>query len=135
MNDALFHDAFFDLTLPAELFDHQGHIRLAFIVLSQRPFGEALTTLRDGIRAYATHLGAPEKYHETITVAFASLVNAAMAEDEARGQACTDGLAFAERHPELLDSEVLYHHYDRATLHSEQAKHVFLLPRRMSAAP
>ena len=124
MDDATFVARFEDGTLPEAEFDHRGHVRLAYLYLGTYGFGGTLDRISSGIRAFATAHGAPEKYHETITVAFVSIVN----ERRAKHTPPLPWNAFVERNPELLDSRLLSHYYARETLKSEQARRTFVLP-------
>src|SRR5215469_15084836 len=74
LSDAEFLAAFHACLLPPACFRHVDHLRLAWLHLHQHPLEVATDNVRNGIRAYATHLGRPEFYHETITVAWTSLI-------------------------------------------------------------
>ncbi len=67
LNDANFIKQFEQLTLPPEQFSHTGHIRLAWLYLSNNKREEAIEKAKRGIKAYAESLGAKDKYHTTIT--------------------------------------------------------------------
>jgi hypothetical protein len=81
--------------------------------------------MRAAIQRYAASLGRPEKYHETLTVAFMCLVNA----HRQRG-GYGDWEDFARLNPELFDSGVLRDYYEPATLASPLARTTFVLERR-----
>jgi len=123
MTDDDFADAFeAGNLLPAE-FDHRAHLRAAFCELRRRPFLEACIAMRDGLRDIARRAGRPRLYHETITVAFMSLVSQRLAQ--------RPGLAwdeFVAAHPELSDRALLGTWYDRELLESELARATFVLP-------
>jgi hypothetical protein len=109
---------------PSE-FGHAGHVRAAYLYLRAGEFPAALARTRRAIRRYATHLGKPESYHETITVAYLALIQQHLCE---RG----DGggwSAFERGNPELLDPGLLFKYYPQAQLASELARKVFVLPR------
>lgn len=129
MSDDDFLADFEACTLPEAEFDHRGHVRLAFILLRRRGFEQGIAGLRAGIRAYATSLGAPDKYHETITVAFAALVHEALELDAGRGEDTSSFEGFVGRHPHLLDKHILLRHYTPEVLASDHAKRCFVLPR------
>ena len=63
-------------TLPPEHFNLAGHVRLACHYLAQHSLEEAIVRTCATIRSYATHLGAADKYHATITVALVRLLRA-----------------------------------------------------------
>ena len=124
MDDDTFLRRFEDLTLPESDFDHRAHVRLAYLYLTRHGFAEALARLSAGIRAFATANGAPAKYHETVTVAFVSIINERLNEQGAGG----GWQAFLERNTELLDRRLLSHYYAPETLRSEVARRAFVLP-------
>jgi len=129
MTDAELLARFEALTLPPTEFRHREHVRLAFAMLSDADdFGAAALRYRTALRRFATHVGAPGKYHETITWAYLALVHQRM-HDHPGG----DSLALLERCPELLDhvGGALARHYDvRAVTASEVARRIFVLPER-----
>ena len=63
-----------DCTLAEEEFDHAGHVRAAYLYLQSGDFVESLERMRRAIRNYAGSLGNPDRYHETITVAYVALI-------------------------------------------------------------
>ncbi|MEM6724316.1 MAG: hypothetical protein AAF598_09780, partial [Bacteroidota bacterium] len=69
MTNTQFETAFRDLSLDPQLFDHVGHLRLAYIHLKQYGEDQAIENICQQIPAFASHHGAPEKYHCTLTVA------------------------------------------------------------------
>jgi hypothetical protein len=50
------------------------HVRVAWWYARHHPWRTALNLFQDNLRAFATAHGKPERYHETITVAFMALV-------------------------------------------------------------
>ena len=128
MTDTEFLLAFEAATLPPQAFDHRAHLRAACLYLSARPFLEACIAMRDSLRRYAAHIGKAGLYHETVTVAFMSVV--------AERLAAEPGLSWQgllERHPELCERGLLDRYYDPARLASEAARARFVLGERMSA--
>lgn len=125
MTDSEFLLAFEAATLPPQAFDHSAHLRAACLYLGQHPFLEACIAMRDALRRYAAHIGRAGLYHETVTVAFMSVV--------AERLAAQPGLrweALLERHPELCDRGLLERYYDPARLGSEAARARFVLNER-----
>lgn len=113
------------LTLPAAQFDHRTHVRVAWWYLRHDNRDAAVDRFRQSVKAFATSLGAAEKYHETITVAYMLLI--------ADRSAQTPDLCWEEffaRWPELFAQTppLLSIHYSRALLESSQARHTFVLP-------
>lgn len=69
LSDQQFLQQFESLELAPELFNHQGHIRLAMLYLQKYELSEAIRQTADRIRTYACSLGAGHKFHLTMTVA------------------------------------------------------------------
>jgi hypothetical protein len=128
VTDEEFLRALESCTLPESEFGHHAHVRAGYLYLKKSDFAEALDRIRRSIRAYATHHGKPDRYHETITVAYLALIQQCIFE---RG----DGggwVIFAQSSPELFNPELLARFYERDVLESKMARRVFLLPRSKS---
>jgi hypothetical protein len=110
-------------------FGHAAHVRAAYLYLQESDFAEALGRISQAIRNYANHLGKPDRYHETITVAYLALIQQHICE---RGNA-GGWLAFARDNVELFQPDLLRRFYSRAQLDSEMARQIFLLPAQVSA--
>jgi len=78
MNDREFLRAFHESTLSSEDFRHNGHLRLAWLVLRRHSLEEALPLLSGGIRQYASSKGASGTYNETLTQFWVRMVNRAI---------------------------------------------------------
>ncbi len=65
---------FENTSLDPRYFNHLGHLRIAWIYLKQYPTEQAIKKIAAGINRYATALGAPEKFHMTITIALAQII-------------------------------------------------------------
>jgi hypothetical protein len=64
-SDEDFLRAFEDLSFPADLFHHREHIHLAWLYLKSTDASRAAEHMSEGIRRFANHHGAPQKYHHT----------------------------------------------------------------------
>ncbi len=123
-------------TYPGEDFRHRAHVRLAWLCLREHGFESGLERVRGLIQRYAAALGATGKYHETLTRAWAELVQVGL--DAAPGATSFD--AFLEARPELCDSRLLERYYRKETLDSLDARAGWVppdrapLPARMSRA-
>lgn len=102
-------------------FHHRDHLRVAFAMLQVMPFADAASLYARGLKAIASRAGAPEKYHETITFAFLSLVAERM-----DGYSSFD--VFLDANPDLLDRRILERWYRPKHLYSDAARQTFLLP-------
>jgi hypothetical protein len=104
-------------------FRHRDHVRVAYGMLGRYAFPEAAHLFARELRAIAVRAGRPGAYHETITLAFLSLI----AEHRSQGRFETFD-AFAYANPDLLDKATLLRWYTPARLESEAARQTFLLP-------
>jgi N-formylglutamate deformylase len=120
-----FLDAFENCSLPASEFDHRGHLRLAWLYLERHPLQEAMQLTCDGIRKYAASLGAPGKFHRTLTEAIVRIMHGrrqlGMEKDFDR---------FLLNNPDLTENmkEVIGFHYSEKRLSSDDARAIFLPP-------
>jgi hypothetical protein len=121
MTDSEFLSAFDDTTL--EPFHHRDHLRVTFLYLRQ--FGEKATRERLGpaILRYAAARNGAEKYHETITLAWISLVAGASGNTQ-------DFDAMLLEHPQLLDKNLLDRYYSTSVLQSREARKHWVEPDR-----
>jgi hypothetical protein len=105
-------------TLDPKAFPHPEHVRFAYAMLEQYPFGEAIT------RLLAAKAGRPEIYHETITVAFLALIGErrAGAQDESWSE-------FKAHNSDLFEKRCLEKWYGAEQLGSDLARRTFCLPQ------
>lgn len=113
--------------LDADRFDHQEHARLAFELLRRHDFIDAVHRFAGGLQRMTARLGVPQKFHVTITIAFASLIAERM-----DAQRDADWPEFRAANPDLLERGALLRHYDSALLADDRARRLFLLPARVS---
>jgi uncharacterized protein YaeQ len=109
--------------LDAARFPHREHVRMAFELLQRHDFAETALHFSRALRAMAQRAGKPQAFHQTVTIAFLSLIAERM-ESEPAGDFAT----FAERNPDLLDKAALARWYRPERLASESARRTFLLP-------
>jgi hypothetical protein len=123
MTDVEFLAALENCSLPEAEFNHNGHLRAAWLYLRSTPFPEALARMSAALKRYSAHLGKPDRYHETMTVAFMAVINERI---HTRG----DGggwLGFLHGNHDLADRRLLTHYYRPETLASPTARRVFVL--------
>ena len=120
---------FEDDALPEDSFHHADHVRLAFAYLCQYPALRALEKFSTALKRFATARGKAQLYNETVTCAYLFLIHERMARCEG-----ADWEEFARRNPELLvwKNGLLDRYYREATLKSDIARRVFVLPDRIS---
>ena len=126
MNDSELKTAFWGAELPAAVWTHAEHLRIAWMSLEGQSLDEAHLPMRVGIiRLNAFHglvETAQRGYHETITRVWLQLVAAAKNVDPG-----ADSLAFLALHPGLT-REAPLRHYSRGKLSSVEARSVFVDP-------
>lgn len=61
-------------TLDPTIFNHEAHIRLAWIHLTKYGLEQDQQNITTQLKAFVTSLGAQSKYHETLTVAAVNIV-------------------------------------------------------------
>ncbi len=125
MNEREFIERFEACTLPEDAFHHGDHVRLAYLYLRDLPPLDALARFTTGLKRFATSLGKPDRYHETITWAYLLLIH------ERLQRAPADNFeSFARANPDLLAwrPSVLDAYYQPGTLGSDLARRAFVMP-------
>jgi len=104
-------------------FPHREHVRMAFEMLRRHDFAETALYFSRALRAMAARAGKPQAFHQTITVAFLSLIS-----ERVETRPAADFTAFARDNPDLFDKAALARCYRPERLASELARRTFLLP-------
>lgn len=104
-------------------FSHRDHVRVAWILLEREGYDGAVRTMTRGIRDLALAIGDVTKYHETRTIAWLRLVDAARG-----GRRHPTSQDFVDDHPELLERDALSAYYSDALLLSPGARTAFQEP-------
>ena len=116
--------AFEDLSFPADLFHHREHIHVAWLYLKSTDASRAAERMSEGIRRFANHHGATQKYQHTLTLAWMRLVAAALVETP-------EGCAFEQfltAHPQLKDANLLAKYYSQELLQTAAAREAWVAP-------
>jgi hypothetical protein len=116
-------EAFLGGKVDGRDFRHADHLRVAFDLLCRHTFPDALAAYSAALKDIATRAGNPGAYHETITVAFLSLI----AEHHAIG-GYADFEAFISDNPQLLNKSILERWYKKDRLISDVARKTFVMP-------
>jgi hypothetical protein len=108
-------------------FHHIDHVRLAFAYWKQHSALQALEKFSRSLKRFAESRGKTQFYNETITCAYLFLIGERMA-----GMECERWEEFSRQNPDLLcwKDGILGRYYREATLKSELARRVFVLPDR-----
>jgi hypothetical protein len=106
-------------------FHHADHVRLAFTYLRRFPVLQALDKFAGGLKRFAAANGKTQLYNETITCAYFFLIHERMARS-----GVLDWEEFSRQNPDLLvwKDGILSHYYCEATLKSDLARKVFVIP-------
>ena len=122
MNDQEFLTAFEQGTLAE--FPHKSHIRMAWLYLRAEGWEKGQEHIQSGIQNFAAAHGATSKYHRTITLFWARLVQHAI-----ENQPEIDNFeAFLEKYPFLLNSKLISAHYSGVLIQSEGARQGWIEP-------
>ena len=123
--DEAFYRSFAACQLPAGTFHHREHIQLAYIMLVRHPLDEAYTRTKNLLLNFLHHHGASDaKYHVTMTRAWLMAVRYFMD----KGPVFQDAASFIEAYPVLLDPSIMFTHYSRECLLSDDARMAFVEP-------
>lgn len=96
---------------------------MAFEMLRRYEFLEAALYYSRALRRVCARAGRPEKFNQTLTLAFLSLIAERLA-----AHPTTDFAAFESANPDLFDSGVLARWYSPGRLAGALARRVFVLP-------
>jgi hypothetical protein len=118
--------------IAIDSFHHADHVQLAFSYLGKCSVLNALQRFSRALKKFAAAHGKTELYHETITCAYFFLIHERMA----RGETAT-WEEFARENPDLLiwKGGILNLYYRDATLKSDLARKVFVLPDKSLETP
>ncbi|MGD1842845.1 MAG: hypothetical protein ACFB0B_18390 [Thermonemataceae bacterium] len=125
LTDATFLSQLEEGTLPVKLFNHEAHLRLAWIHIKAHGLDKAIEMISAQLLNYVDKVGARDKYNTTLTVAAAKIVHHFMEKSE------TDSfLALLEAYPRLRDNfkDLIATHYGFDIYHSERAQKEYLAP-------
>jgi hypothetical protein len=125
LSDSEFETLFATVSLEPKLFTHEAHLRLAWIHLST--YGEkiAIENITSQLQNYVLHLGASDKYNETLTVAAIKAVKHFMQKEPIKTFA-----EFITTHARLKTDfkNLMAQHYGFDLYRSAKAKEVYMEP-------
>ena len=116
-------DRFEKYEVDTATFSHQHHVGVAFEMLKRHGFLSAAQKYSDIINTVATAAGAGQKFNTTITVAFLSIIDERMRQDD-----YDDACVFIEQNRDLLEQNPLVPLYSKKRITSDLARKTFLLP-------
>ncbi|MFE2289101.1 hypothetical protein ACFXDJ_33635 [Streptomyces sp. NPDC059443] len=109
-----FEEILGEVMATSDRFGHRQHVHLTWLAVRRHGVPAATGLVAEGIQRTATAAGAPQKYHATMTRAWVELVGHAAG--DAEGTEAADFDAFADRHPDLFDKDLLSRYYRPETL-------------------
>lgn len=125
LSNEAFVQAFENCEIAGQSFRHADHVRLAWIYVTSYGLEVAEQRFCEGLQRLASHLGVPEKYHLTLTLAWLRAVSARVT--PGRAKSFEDWIA---AHPALLDRGFLHHYYSESLLASPEARASWVEPDR-----
>ena len=124
-SDIEYLHAFIELKVCADEFHHKEHIRLAYVLLSQHDLDVAYTRLKTYLLGFlARHEVPASKFHETMTRAWLLAVKHFMQLSEPS----SDFEDFIRRNDILSNKEIIFSHYSRDLISSDEARNSFVQP-------
>lgn len=69
LTDELFEEQFANASLDPALFNHEAHLRLAWIHIHKYGIAKAIDNITHQLMNYVARLGAGDKYNHTLTIA------------------------------------------------------------------
>ncbi len=122
--DRNFRLAFEACTVAPSQFNHEAHVRLAYIYLTESDADVAVQKMRDALLKFLEHNSIPRsKFHETLTRAWVLAVRHFM-----NRSTSTSAADFIAKNPELLDTKIMLTHYSASVLFSPDARASFVEP-------
>lgn len=111
-------------------FPHASHVRVAWWYVMHEPLLGAIVRARTALLRFAAAKGKPQRYHETITIAFLLLIADRRRQDEIWDE-------FAARNPDLLQwpCPALLRWYPAEVLDSPRSREAFLVPSAAIGSP
>ena len=121
-------EAFESGRIDATSFDHEAHVYMGWLYLVRYDAGEAIVRFDSALRRLTRQLGAPGKYHATITWLFLLLIHERLQDGESWA-------AFRRRNLDLVEDSrsMLRRYYTDERLFSDDARQRFVLPDRLAA--
>lgn len=125
LTDTAFEQQFAACTLDAALFNHEAHLRLAWIHLKNYGLEQAIENICSQLVAYTRSLGAESKYNKTLTVAAVKAVHHFM-----QRSVSNDFAGLIDEFPRLKFNfkQLMAAHYTTDIFSSELAKKEYLEP-------
>lgn len=120
---------FENCSLDPSTFDHEAHLRLAWIQIEKFGLEQAIINIQTQLLNFVKHVGAQEKYHQTLTIAAIEIVNHFKTK-----QSSETFEEFISEFPKLKSNfrQLIEHHYSFDIFNSVEAKNEYLKPDLLS---
>ncbi|MEM8817469.1 MAG: hypothetical protein AAFX56_15935 [Pseudomonadota bacterium] len=118
-------EAFRRLDFDPESFGHREHVYAAWLAITRLGDRAGSDCYVSTLKALTEKLGVPEKYHETITRFYLTLIA-----ERIRRHADPEWAVFEAANADLFERALLDRYYSTERLWSEEAHRHFLLPDR-----
>jgi hypothetical protein len=128
MDDSELLRRFETQAIPHAEWRHRDHLKVAYLYLTRHDFDTAATRMREGIQALNASHGGEDSlavgYHETLTIAWLTVV-AAMIAEYGPGASADE---FLDSQPQLCQKNLLRMFYSRDRIMTPEAKARFVEP-------
>lgn len=124
-SDLEFIEQFENCILDPATFSHEAHLRLAWIHIQMFGVKQAKDNIQKQLQNFVAHVGAKDKYHETLTIASIEAVNHFM-----QKSISNNFDDFLIEFPQLTDDfkSLINSHYSFDIFNSTKAKNEYLKP-------
>lgn len=125
LTDSEFRKQFSECTFHPDLFSHEAHLRIAWILINELGIKEAVNEIRKQLQNFAKHHNGMDKYHDTVTIAAVKIMSHYM-----NLSATTNFESYIEENSELITNfkGLLESHYSFNVFVSEKAKKTYIEP-------
>lgn len=125
LSDFEFIQQFVIGTLNPNIFNHEAHLRLAWLYIDEFGLKQAEQDIQNQLQNFVAIVGAKDKYHKTLTIVAARIVHYFM--QKFKSDNFTD---FINEFPQLLYEfkTLVNRHYSFNIFDSQEAKIKFLNP-------
>ena len=120
-----FETQFKDCTLNPKSFSHEAHLRLAWIHINEYGIETAIKNIEKQLKQFVVHVGARDKYHQTVTIVAIKAVWHFMKKSKS-----TSFKTFINTYPDLKTNfkELVNSHYSFDIFNSQKARKEFIQP-------
>ena len=125
LTDSSFIEQFASGTLNPEIFNHEAHLRLAWLYINKLGLKQAEQDVQSQLQNFVEIVGAKDKYHKTLTIVAIRIVNHFMQKSKSN-----NFVEFINEFPQLKSEfKVLVStHYSFNIFTSEKARIEYLKP-------